>query len=145
MTFFQAVYISHLHADHHLGFIGILKEREKFTQESVFLLAPQHIIPFLFIYHNRFESLSKLFRFVDNKELLMDEVTIETETAKELYESLNVSNIVTSYVKHCWNAFGVAIILKDERKICYRYTCFLKRNLSLKNRVYEFRLSKFQT
>lgn len=103
-----------------MGLIGILKERELVTDEPVFLLAPQQIVTYLYFYNNRFESIGKLFRLVNNREILMNQVILSSEFKKELHESLNVSSIVTSFVKHCPFAYGVAITLKDGRKISYR-------------------------
>lgn len=113
--------MSHLHADHHLGLIGILKEREKVTEEPVFLLAPQQIVSYLYFYHNRFEPIAKCFRLINNRELLLNQVILASATEKELKESLHVSNVSTSFVRHCPFAYGLAITLKDGRKICYRY------------------------
>jgi ribonuclease Z len=58
-----AVYISHLHADHHLGLITIIKERQKAFEdieapvEMLYLLAPSRISVFLCLYHAKFEDI----------------------------------------------------------------------------------------
>ena len=117
----QAVYISHLHADHHLGFLGVLKQRKRVTNEPVFLLAPQQICSYLYFYHNRFESILDDFRLVSNRDLLLNQTILTESVSKDLYEAVDVANISTVFVMHCAFAYGVAITLKDGRKICYRY------------------------
>lgn len=72
----SAVYISHLHADHHLGLIGIIKERKRAFEkkgkeiEKLYLLAPSNISIFLCMYHSKFEDvLTDLFQ-IRNQHLL---------------------------------------------------------------------------
>jgi ribonuclease Z len=53
----RLIYISHLHADHHLGLINILNRRRKLTNDKVILLAPIQINSFLSFYNYRIEEL----------------------------------------------------------------------------------------
>ncbi|KAJ8683123.1 hypothetical protein QAD02_018915 [Eretmocerus hayati] len=115
----KAVYVSHLHADHHLGLIGILKERGKYCDEPVFLLAPHQIIGYLDFYHNRFEPIRDWIKLVSNRDILLNQPILASSTEKDLYEALDVASISTTFVAHCSYAYGVAITMKDGRKICY--------------------------
>lgn len=71
-----AVYISHLHADHQLGLITIIKEREKAfieIEESVkmlYLIAPSRISHFLCMYHAKFEDILTDLCQIRNEHLL---------------------------------------------------------------------------
>lgn len=115
------MYISHLHADHHLGVIGILKERAKFTNDPLFLLAPQQMSEWLQFYNKRFEHISHNYRLFSNRDFITGHGILSSNTTKILYENLNLKNISTTYVNHCPYAYGVAITLKDGKKIVYRY------------------------
>lgn len=53
----RMIYISHLHADHHLGLIDILNRRRKVTNEKVLLLAPSQISAWLSFYNYRIEEI----------------------------------------------------------------------------------------
>lgn len=88
----KAVYVSHLHADHHLGFLGILKGRRraidgyldkmksspefqnlskaeataKLNIKPLHLLGPNAIKVYLKLYHNIFEDVASDFVLVSN-------------------------------------------------------------------------------
>ena len=59
----KAVYVSHLHADHHVGLINIVLERSKAFRaigtavERMFIIAPSLISQYLSFYHHKFEPV----------------------------------------------------------------------------------------
>lgn len=61
------IFISHLHADHHLGMIQLLKARESALKsldlpwEPVTVAAPRFMIPWTARCHRTFEPVSHLF------------------------------------------------------------------------------------
>ena len=62
----KAVYISHLHSDHQLGFIGVVKQREiAFDPTEVvpplYVLAPLPHADFVVMYHAKYESILQQF------------------------------------------------------------------------------------
>ena len=76
LTGLTAVYISHLHADHHLGLIQIIKERENAfckkqeTVKPLYLIAPSRISVFLCLYHAKFENILTDLVQIRNEHLL---------------------------------------------------------------------------
>lgn len=53
----KLIFVSHLHADHHLGLINILSRRRKVTDEKVLLLAPVQISAWLSFYNYSIEEI----------------------------------------------------------------------------------------
>lgn len=87
----KAIYISHLHADHHigtiiysfktiffiifllLGLIGIFQERRKVLgplADAILLLAPQQISSWLYFYDKRIESIKSEYTLIGNGDLV---------------------------------------------------------------------------
>lgn len=114
------VYISHLHADHHLGLIGLLQGRQrafestKTSPEPVMLIAPQQINYWLKTYHYNFEGIRNYFELVPALNLFKGNSVDST-----LLGRLNAESIVTTYARHCPNAFGVSIVTADGFKFTY--------------------------
>jgi len=121
----KAIYVSHLHADHHLGLINILQNREqafnrhKLPFTPVFLIAPHQIQSWLYLYHRSFEKLKHLYDLVASTSLIYNNSSIEPEFGKKLFETLNMKIIETVGVRHCPNAYGVAVTGKTGWKITY--------------------------
>ncbi|XP_076637968.1 ribonuclease Z [Colletes latitarsis] len=115
----KAVYISHLHADHHIGLIGLLQARGKYTNDKIYLIAPGQIMRWLNLYNNQFEPISQFYKLVDNYDLYLNTHKLSLVYETTMYDTLNIQEINTVYVKHCKFSYGVAVILKDGRKIVY--------------------------
>ncbi|CAG5092791.1 Similar to RNaseZ: Ribonuclease Z [Cotesia congregata] len=115
----KAIYISHLHADHHLGFLGVLQARKRLTDEKLFLLAPKQIESWIRLYHKKFEPFEDYINFVPNQGLLLTLESLPTDTKDELLQQLKLKKINTIGVLHCLHAFGISLTLKNERKIVY--------------------------
>ncbi|XP_035910676.1 ribonuclease Z, mitochondrial [Anopheles stephensi] len=102
----KAVYISHLHADHHLGLIGLLQARKKLFGddcERLTLFAPEQISYWLRLYDCRFESIHKDYTLVKNADLL------EQPFKDERLFEMGIQEIATCRVRHCPHSFGVAL------------------------------------
>ncbi|KAB0794016.1 hypothetical protein PPYR_13636 [Photinus pyralis] len=132
----KAIFVSHLHADHHIGLIGVLQGRrralnrlQKFSTPAVHLLAPKQILTWLNFYDRYFEDISQEFNLISNDCLLHNEHTLFEGTDVHLRTSLGMSDISTAYVRHCPNAFGVAFTSRTGYKICYSGDTMPSENL----------------
>lgn len=81
----KAIYISHLHADHHIGLFGIIQLRQEICDEThvpILLLAPSEIEPWIMYYKNDFEKISTEFEFIDNRTLVRKTLLNQTQASK---------------------------------------------------------------
>ncbi|KAL1453353.1 hypothetical protein WDU94_007494 [Cyamophila willieti] len=120
----NAIYISHLHADHHLGLISLIQARYRVNSSStrkLVLLAPKQIITWLNLYSARFQHIGHLYTLVplslfgnhgQNRPALDQDTT-------SLLSSLGLTSLTTCLVRHCPNAFGVALTTQSGHKITY--------------------------
>ncbi|CAH1391023.1 unnamed protein product [Nezara viridula] len=114
----RAVYVSHLHADHHIGLIGILQNRPQ-DAPPLFLFAPSQIMTWLKLYDEYFESILQSFILVPNTDLFFTHYKLRKEYRDSLKSELNMETIQTTYVRHCPNAFGVCLTSNDGWRLTY--------------------------
>ncbi|XP_050670855.1 ribonuclease Z, mitochondrial isoform X5 [Leptidea sinapis] len=126
----KAIYVSHLHADHHIGLIGVLQARRQALDEMpnptsphepVYLLAPGQIVSWLAKYDQQFESIRGDYTLIPNQNLVESKQSdpASTDLSSAVLASIGVDKITTCYVSHCPNAFGVAIQVDAGHKITY--------------------------
>lgn len=109
-----------MHVDHHIGLIGLLKERRKVTQNPLYLFTPGNLGLWLQMYNKRFESILHQITLISNSEFFMNIHDPELYKFREMYNTLNVQAVRTVYVKHCPYSYGVSVTLNNGKKIVYR-------------------------
>ncbi|XP_063380691.1 ribonuclease Z, mitochondrial [Cydia fagiglandana] len=108
----KSIYISHLHADHHIGLIGVLQARAAAFANApeknapLLLLAPGQIVTWLSMYDEQFEKIAAEYTLIPNQNLMDPEEPGLTPAA---LASIGLDSVLTCLVPHCPNAFGVAI------------------------------------
>lgn len=110
----RMIYISHLHADHHLGLFNILNRRRQLTNNKVLLLAPTPIYTWLSFYNFRIEEIFSTFDLLSCNNVL--NWNMEDSKMQELYDRLGLVKMTTCLVKHCPFSFGIAIEMKNLMK-----------------------------
>ena len=112
------IFISHIHADHHLGLIGVLQAWEKSTKslpiedqrDPVAIIGPRSLLRWLQYYGGFCETLN--LRFHDSCQL------------KGAYNDGSLSSLLESKVsvvpvEHCPNAFGLTLYHRAGWKLVY--------------------------
>lgn len=124
------IFVSHLHADHHLGLISLLEGRRSAMGSGfrpVLLAAPRFIVDYLDTYHRLIAPIRDTFEFVDNASLLSCFGTDSGDVSECLRRHLadtGVTRVETCQVKHCDLAYGVRVDVAgvgwpDVRSIVY--------------------------
>lgn len=103
----KAIYISHLHADHHIGLIGIMQMRQKIcegTSTPILLLAPNEMSPWLMFYNNEFEQISTEYEFIDNQILVRKVFFVILKSLYKLDQNIFIlySRPKTIYLEKDW-------------------------------------------
>ncbi|EDW02052.1 GH20113 [Drosophila grimshawi] len=108
----HAVYISHLHADHHIGLIGLLHERQRLMPAApLLLLAPRQIEPWLQFYNRQIEPIADAYTLVGNGEMLDQPLADE-----RVQQQLGIASIATCLVRHCPHAYGISLTLHAQHE-----------------------------
>jgi ribonuclease Z len=108
----KLVWISHIHADHHLGLIKFLTKRQEFTTAPLLVIAPRLVGRWLAEY-NQIQLLN--YEFVDCTEVL----TPENKLKNIMFEMFGFTSFFNIEVLHCPEAFGVIITHNDGWKLVY--------------------------
>lgn len=124
----KLIWISHLHADHHLGTMGVLiawnlarnKLPAKLRREKkIYIASDEKMMSFL----DDFKPLSQ----IDNIRYLYcnpwSRITYNGNRANFDQLGLHIKEFATASVKHCWGAQAVSITFTDGFKFSYSGDC----------------------
>uniref|UniRef100_A0A4W3HJE6 Zinc phosphodiesterase ELAC protein 2 n=1 Tax=Callorhinchus milii TaxID=7868 RepID=A0A4W3HJE6_CALMI len=123
-----AIFISHLHADHHTGLLNVLLQREralKFLGKAfspVLLVTPIQIMSWLQQYHDNCQEILRHINVIPARALLDGAEVTKLRTQDLIRSLLNKLELVkfqTCVVRHCKNAFGCSLQHKSGWKMVY--------------------------
>ncbi|XP_040574046.1 ribonuclease Z, mitochondrial [Lepeophtheirus salmonis] len=115
----KGIYISHLHADHHLGLIGIIKERQRLNigeAQPLYIAAPTKLSSFFNQYHVGFEGILENLIQVQNEHALIlhaDAVREPDEAMIQFKEALGLKVYDTCRAVHCVNSYCVSFVTTE--------------------------------
>ena len=125
----KAVWISHPHADHHLGILRLLAERQKVQPEHpLVLIAPINMFRFLREYEEVDPSIAQTYRFM-NCEALVDGMSLmarhesHDELLDQLDKDLGIQSLGAIPVAHCNNAYAVVLRCPSFGTLSYSGDC----------------------
>ncbi|CAI9558566.1 unnamed protein product [Staurois parvus] len=124
----SAVFVSHIHADHHSGLPHVLYERERALRSCgkpfspVFLVAPTLVMTWLNLFHDHCQA------FLHNISVIPAHNLIEgakggcpkiRSLISSLLEMYQFEKFQTCFVRHCKMAFGCAVIHQSGWKLVF--------------------------
>ncbi|KAF2360273.1 tRNase Z endonuclease [Trinorchestia longiramus] len=124
LTKLTGVYISHHHADHHLGLISVIQRRKRALLKRglpftpLLVLAPSLIVAYLRSYHLHFEPIASDYRLLFNNKFFHGPDSLRHEWASTM-EELGLADMRTCYVPHCNESFGVRITTPEGKSLVY--------------------------
>ena len=130
----KAVWISHPHADHHLGIIRLLAEKKHLsrhgTKDPLILIAPPNLLYFLREYEQVDPDISGTYTFVDcrdlNKSSPSDTQNLSKPTSDamhRLHQELGITSCITIRVAHCQHSFAVVFHGTSFGSLAYSGDC----------------------
>ncbi|XP_074778266.1 zinc phosphodiesterase ELAC protein 2 isoform X2 [Athene noctua] len=123
-----AVFVSHMHTDHHSGLLNILMQRRRAFAalgqafSPLFLVAPEQIMPWLHEYHNHCEEILGDIKMIASQSLVKGCENTKPKAkwfVSSLLESYDLAEFQTCEVQHCKNAFACSMIHKSGWKVVY--------------------------
>ncbi|XP_063484388.1 zinc phosphodiesterase ELAC protein 2 isoform X8 [Symphalangus syndactylus] len=123
-----AVFVSHLHADHHTGLLNILLQRERALASlgkplhPLLVVAPNQLKAWLQQYHNQCQEVLHHISMIPAK-YLQEGAEISSPAVERLISSLlgtcDLEEFQTCLVRHCKHAFGCALVHTSGWKVVY--------------------------
>ncbi|CAI5766249.1 phosphodiesterase ELAC 2 isoform X1 [Podarcis lilfordi] len=123
-----AVFVSHIHADHHTGLLNILLQRHRAfmtlgqPSSPLLLIAPTLIMTWLHQYHDHCQEILRHINLIPAR-FLIEDCDVFKPKAKAfislLMEKYDFAKFQTCEVRHCKNAFACSMVHKSGWKIVY--------------------------
>lgn len=124
----KCIWISHNHADHHLGVVRMLSERSR-EQEQLLVLGPAPVQYWLQEYAQVDPTVAGKYTFVDNAgfneqdERFEDLVAVTKPTRGWLRETLQITQLQCVPVKHAHLSYAAVVTFQDSMKIAFSGDC----------------------
>ncbi|CAG8709460.1 21706_t:CDS:10, partial [Rhizophagus irregularis] len=123
----KCIFISHMHADHHLGIVRVLKKWNEIYKgvddATISVFGPSRLRKWLDEYSDVEDIGFSKVKFIDNKDLLFWKQQKGNNTSLDslqyLKNSMRINKVETVAVIHCPNSFGISIEHSDGWKIVY--------------------------
>lgn len=111
-----------MHADHHLGLMGIILAKAKITKDPIFVLIPDILQSWLNYCYEFHESIKDSVISISNYDLLAfrPNRTKVMTLKRDLCTKLNIKAIDTVLVRHCHDSYGIGLVFNNNKKIVYR-------------------------
>ncbi|KAL3822251.1 hypothetical protein ACHAXA_005884 [Cyclostephanos tholiformis] len=116
----KAVWISHPHADHHLGLLRLLSERAAILNDPIVLMAPTDMFAFLKEYEWVAPEIIHSYLPVDCCDMLHGRAH---PLGKRLYDELGITNCMSIPVAHCIRSYAVVIDGTSFGRVAYSGDC----------------------
>jgi ribonuclease Z len=121
----RAVWISHPHADHHLGLLRVLKDRP--SAEPLLLIAPTPVFRFLNEYATIDRQIQGKYIPIDCKNLINDDPQLQ----RKIQTALGISKCRAIPVTHCAHAYAVILEGTSFGTVVYSGDCRPSSQLAL--------------
>lgn len=124
----KCIWISHNHADHHLGVVRMLSERDR-DQEQLLVLGPAPVQYWLQEYAQVDPTVAGKYTFVDNAgfneqdERFEDQIAITKPTRAWLRETLQITQLQCVPVKHAHLSYAAVVTFQNSMKIAFSGDC----------------------
>ncbi|CAG8487437.1 10121_t:CDS:10 [Ambispora gerdemannii] len=119
----KCIFISHLHADHHLGTMRILtkwNELNKGNPDSrLSIVAPGRLLKWLDEYNDIEYFGFPRMQFIDNREILPNRRSYNNKKVENLKTDLGLKDITSVEVIHCPSAYGISLQHLNGWKLVY--------------------------
>ncbi|KAL7526675.1 hypothetical protein ACHAXR_002120, partial [Thalassiosira sp. AJA248-18] len=118
----KAVWISHPHADHHLGLLRLLSERAAICgpNDPIVLMAPHDMFDFLAEYRQVVPEIHHSYIPVDCRDMIHGRAN---PLGNKLYEELGITNCMSVQVAHCLRSYAVVIDGTSFGRVAYSGDC----------------------
>ena len=119
----KAVWISHPHADHHLGLLRLLSERAAIcggSNDPIVLMAPHDMYDFLQEYQTVVPEIKQSYIFVDCYDMIHGR---GNPLGQRLYDTLGITNCMSIPVAHCQRSYAVVIDGTSFGRVAYSGDC----------------------
>jgi len=137
ITKIKAVWISHPHADHHLGILRLLEERKKLLgdKDPLVLIGPPNILGFLRDYELAVPELADSYLFLDcrtisTKDNVRGRFPPNEAALNRLKEDLGITSSKAIPVAHCAHSYAVIFYGTSFGSIAYSGDCRPSRNFA---------------